>query len=43
LSRALRVLADHGAVVVQGRTIDVVSRARLRSHIDDAENFRADS
>lgn len=38
LSRALRVLADHGAVVVQGRTIDVVSRARLRSHLDDAEN-----
>jgi len=30
LSRALRVLADHGAVAVQGRTIDVVSRARLR-------------
>lgn len=37
LSRALRVLADHGAVAVQGRTIDVVSRARLRSHFDDAE------
>lgn len=43
LSRALRVLADNGAVVVQGRTIDVVSRVRLRSHLDDAANFRADS
>ena len=43
LSRALRVLADHGAVVVQGRTIDVVSRVRLRSHLDDVENFEADS
>ena len=38
LSRALRVLADAGAVAVQGRTIDVLSRARLRSHLDDAEN-----
>lgn len=43
LSRALRVLADDGAVAVQGRTIDVVSRARLRSHFDDAENPRPDS
>jgi len=43
LSRALRVLADDGAVAVQGRTIDVVSRARLRSHFDDAENLRPDS
>jgi len=43
LSRALRVLADSGAVVVQGRTIDVVSRVRLRSHLDDVENFQADS
>jgi len=42
LSRALRVLADHGAVVVQGRIIDVVSRARLRSHLDDVENCGAD-
>jgi len=43
LSRALRVLANSGAVVVQGRTIDVVSRVRLRSHLDDVENFQADS
>jgi CRP-like cAMP-binding protein len=43
LSRALRVLADDGAVAVQGRTIDVVSRARLRSHFDDAENPQPDS
>jgi len=43
LSRALRVLADDGAVAVQGRTIDVVSRARLRSHFDDAENPRSGS
>jgi CRP-like cAMP-binding protein len=43
LSRALRVLADDGAVAVQGRTIDVVSRARLRSHFDDAENSRPDA
>ena len=35
LSRALRVLADNGAVVVQGRTIDIVSRVRLRAHLDD--------
>ena len=35
LSRALRVLADHGAVVVRGRVIDVLSRARLRDHLDD--------
>lgn len=35
LSRALRALADHGAVVVRGRVIDVVSRARLRDHLDD--------
>lgn len=40
LSRALRELADHGAIAVRGRTIDVVSRHRLRSHIDDGENFR---
>jgi CRP-like cAMP-binding protein len=33
----------YGAVAVQGRTIDVVSRARLRSHFDDAENPRPDS
>lgn len=43
LSRALRVLADNGAVIVQGRTIDVMSRVRLRSHLDDAANFWADS
>ena len=43
LSRALRVLADDGAVAVHGRNIDVVSRARLRSHFDDAENPRSDS
>lgn len=43
LSRALRVLADDGAVAVQGRTIDVVSRVRLRSHFDDAENLWLES
>ena len=43
LSRALRVLADHGAVDVQGRTIDVVSRVRLRSYLDDAEKDRPGS
>lgn len=35
LSRALRVLADHGAVVVRGRAIEVLSRVRLRAHLDD--------
>lgn len=43
LSRALRVLADHGAVVVQGRTIEVVSRARLREHLDDVGMSGVDS
>lgn len=42
LSRALRVLADDGAVAVQGRTIDVMSRARLRSHFDDVEPPRTE-
>jgi hypothetical protein len=27
---------------VQGRTIDVVSRSRLRSHLDDVDKFRVD-
>jgi CRP-like cAMP-binding protein len=43
LSRALRVLAGDGAVAVQGRTIDVVSRARLRAHFDDDEQPRPGS
>lgn len=43
LSRALRVLADAGAVVVQGRTIDVVSRVRLRTHLDDVEERQSDA
>ena len=43
LSRALRVLADHGAVVVQGRTIEVVSRVRLREHLDDVGMSGLDS
>ena len=37
LSRALRTLADGGAIAVRGKTIDVVSRARLRLYLDDAE------
>jgi CRP-like cAMP-binding protein len=41
LSRALRVLADHGAIAVHGRTIDVVSRPRLRAHLDDVDEFGA--
>jgi hypothetical protein len=36
-------LADHGAIVVRGRIIDVVSRAWLRSHLDDVEKFQIDS
>lgn len=40
LSRALRALADSGAVVVRGKTIEVVSRARLRLHLDDRGGFR---
>jgi CRP-like cAMP-binding protein len=43
LSRALRALADQGAIVVSGRIIDVVSRARLRSHLDDVETLQTDS
>ena len=42
LSRALRVLADDGAVAVQGRTIDVVSRARLRARLDDVGDHGPD-
>ena len=41
LSRVLRALADSGAIVVQGKTIDVLSRARLRLHLDDAEALRS--
>lgn len=37
LSRALRTLADGGAIAVRGKTIDVVSRARLRVYLDDPE------
>jgi len=40
LSRSLRVLADQGAVTVQGRTIDVLSRVRLRAYLDDEEELR---
>lgn len=40
LSRALRALADGGAIAVHGKTIDVVSRARLRMYLDDAESLR---
>jgi CRP-like cAMP-binding protein len=40
LSRSLRTLADGGAIVVHGRIIDVVSRARLRMHLDDAVGTR---
>ncbi len=39
LSRALRVLADSGAVVVRGKTIEVLSRARLRLHLDEPGGF----
>ena len=43
LSRALRVLADHGAVAVQGRAIEVLSRVRLRAHLDDVGMSDVDS
>lgn len=43
LSRALRALADDGAIAVQGRTIDVVSRVRLRSHLDDVDERQSDA
>jgi CRP-like cAMP-binding protein len=40
LSRSLRTLADGGAIVVHGKIIEVVSRARLRMHLDDAQGTR---
>jgi CRP-like cAMP-binding protein len=41
LSRSLRTLADDGAIVVHGKIIEVVSRARLRMHLHDAEGTRS--
>jgi CRP-like cAMP-binding protein len=41
LSRALRTLADGGAIIVRGKTIEVLSRARLRQYLDDVESARS--
>jgi CRP-like cAMP-binding protein len=40
LSRALRTLADGGAILVRGKAIEVLSRARLRQYLDDLEFAR---
>jgi CRP-like cAMP-binding protein len=40
LSRALRTLADGGAIAVRGKSIEVVSRARLCTYLEDPESLR---
>ncbi len=40
LSRALRTLVDIGAIAVRGKTIEVLSRARLCTYLEDPESLR---
>jgi CRP-like cAMP-binding protein len=41
LSRALRTLADGRAIIVKGKAIEVLSRARLHEYLDDVASARS--
>jgi CRP-like cAMP-binding protein len=41
LSRALRTLADGRAIIVKGKAIEVLSRARLHEYLDDVASVRS--